>query len=145
MLSENDRRSIRAIIQEELKEALCRKITIERGPRNQGDPERTIREEEWNVLDFMAAYAPRIEASLRGMQEDVDRTKNNVAGSAAKIDAIGGILLGMEQAAKMLAGAADRIKQLKAGESAEKFLLNGGGADAERSNAELGGMERATF
>ena len=141
MLTQNDRNAIRAMIQEELKAALCRKITIERGPRAQGDPEKVIREEEWNVLDFLAVYLPKIEGALRGMQEDVDKTKNSVAGTSAKVSAIGNSLLGMEKAAKMLAVAADRIKQLKAGASAEKFLLNGGDVDAERSNAELGRVE----
>ena len=115
MLTKGDRDAIREIIREELKEALWRKITIERGPRQQGDPERVIKEEEWNVLDFMAAYAPRIEGALRGMQEDVDHAKNNVAGVIDRINAIGSTLLGMEQAACRLAEASDKVKLLNGG------------------------------
>ena len=63
MLTENDRKAIRAIVQEELRAALVRTVTVERGPRAQGDPEKVVREEQWNVLDFMAAYAPRIEGA----------------------------------------------------------------------------------
>lgn len=53
MLTKKDKREIREIIQEELKTALFRKITIERGPRKQGDPEKAIKEEDWNILDVI--------------------------------------------------------------------------------------------
>lgn len=122
MLTQNDRSAIRALIQDELKLALCRKITIERGPRTQGDPEKVIKEEEWNVLDFMAVYLPRIEGALRGMQEDVDKTKNTVAKTEEKIETVGKILLNMEQAAKMLAAASDQIRLLKAGDGLKLHL-----------------------
>jgi len=117
MLSKGDKEAIREIVRGELKEALCRMITIERGPRQQGDAEKVVREEQWNVLDFMAAYAPRIEAALRGMQEDVDRTKNNVAGVVDRINAIGSTLLGMEQAACRLADASGKVKLLYGGKN----------------------------
>lgn len=112
MLTQNDRNAIRDLIRDELKSALVRTITIERGPRQQGDPEKVIKEEQWNVLDFLAAYAPKIEAALRGMQEDVDKTKNAVAVSAMKVEAIGKILLGLEQSALRLAAAGDEVKRL---------------------------------
>jgi hypothetical protein len=108
-MKDKDKEEIRKIVQDELKLALCRKITIERGPSQQGDPEKVIKEEEWNVLDFMAAYAPRIEAALRGMQADVDRTKNKVLEQNAKIDVIGLTLLGLEKSARKLAGLSDSV------------------------------------
>lgn len=106
---------IRAIIQQELKLALCRTITIERGPRQQGDPEKVVKEEQWNVLDFMAAYLPKIEAALRGMQEDVDHAKNSVDEQAARIGAIGQVLLTMETSAKRLAAFSDYVRRLEGG------------------------------
>jgi len=109
-MNEKDRTEIRQIIQEELKESLCRMITIERGPRQQGDPEKVIKEEQWNVLDFLAAYAPRIEAALRGMQEDVDRTANSIAKQEERLLAIGQVLLSMEKSAKTLAEISDMVK-----------------------------------
>ena len=112
MLSKRDKEEIRNIIQGELKEALCRTITIERGPRQQGDPEKVVKEEQWNVLDFLATYLPRIEAALRGMQEDVDHAKNGVAVQGEKIAAIGQILLSMETAAKRQASILDQVRQL---------------------------------
>jgi hypothetical protein len=102
---------VRGVIREELKAALFRTITIERGPRQQGDPEKVVKEEQWNVLDFLAAYLPKLEGALRGLQEDTDKTKNRVSESVARLEAIGGILLGMESAAKTLAALSDRIKQ----------------------------------
>lgn len=121
MLTKKDKDEIRRIIQEELKGALCRMITIERGPRQQGDPEKVIKEEQWNVLDFMAAYAPRIEAALRGMQEDVDHAKNSVLAQGGKIAAIGNVLLGMEVAAKRLAAHADDIRTIDEGNAPRRL------------------------
>lgn len=115
MLTRNDREAIREMIREELREALCRTITIERGPRQQGDPEKVIKEEQWNVLDFMAAYAPKIEAALRGMQEDVERTKNKMDSLSSNMEIIGSVLLGMEQSAMQLAAASDRLDQVEEG------------------------------
>jgi len=85
---------------------LVRKVTIERGPRKQGDPGKVVKEEEWNILDFIGGYIPKVEASLRGMQEDVDMTKNRVI-------AVGKTLIGMEKAAMALANAADRVKLIR--------------------------------
>ncbi|MBW2024364.1 MAG: hypothetical protein JRH08_00745 [Deltaproteobacteria bacterium] len=111
MLSKKDKEEIRQMIQEELKAALFRKITIERGPRKQGDPEKVIKEEEWNVLDFLAAYLPRIEAAMRGMQEDLDHTKNKVETYNRKLEAVAQTLLGMEKAAKKVALLSDMIAE----------------------------------
>ena len=79
MLSKKDEEKIRKIIKDEIKEALNRKITIERGPRKHGDPEKVIKEEEWNILDFLAYYFPYMEGALRGVQADVDSSRNGVA------------------------------------------------------------------
>ena len=117
MLSKKDLENIRQIVREELKGALVRTVTIERGPEKQGDPEKVIREEEWNVLDFSAAYAPKIEAALRGMQADVDQTNNMVLKQAEQIEAIGGVLCSMEQSALKLAKASDTVTELKLVES----------------------------
>jgi len=111
MLSKKDKEEIRRMIQEELKAALFRKITIERGPRKQGDPEKVIKEEDWNVLDFLAAYLPRIEAAMRGMQEDLDHTKNKVDQYNEKLEIVGRTLLGIEKAAKKVALLSDMITE----------------------------------
>lgn len=114
-MRDKDKAEIREIIREELKAALCRTITIERGPRQQGDPEKVTKEEQWNVLDFLAAYLPKIEAALRGMQEDVDHAKNSVAEQSVRIGAIGQVLLTMETSAKRLAAFSDYVKTLELG------------------------------
>jgi hypothetical protein len=112
MLTQKDKREIRKIFQEELKTALLRTITIERGPKKQGDPEKVIKEEEWHVLDFLAAYLPKIEAALRGSQEDIDHAKNQVAEYNNKLEAVGQALLGMEGSARVMAQLADRARKL---------------------------------
>ena len=104
MLSKKDKEEIRAIIQEELKAALVRTVTIERGPRQQGDPEKVVRDEQWNVLDFFAAYAPKIEAALRGMQEDVDKASNKVDLVGGILTELSGALISIDKVSKRLEG-----------------------------------------
>jgi len=106
-MKEKDETRLREMIQEELKAALYRTITIEKGPEKQGDPEKVIKDEEWNVLDFFVVYLPKIEAALRGMQEDIDHTKNNLAANNGAMKVIGEILIAMEKSAKKLAQLSD--------------------------------------
>jgi len=113
MLTKKDKAAIQDLIREELSLALNRKITVERGPRQQGDPEKVIKEEDWNILDFLAIYLPRIEGSMRGMQEDLDKAKCDISIGNERIGAIGNILIGMENAAKQLAEFSDNIKMIK--------------------------------
>jgi len=108
MLSKRDREEIQKIVQDELKNALFRTITIERSARQQNEPEKVIRDEEWNVLDFLATYIPRIEGALRGLQEDVDKMKNHVATNNKNLEIVGKTLLSMEKAARILAIVAEK-------------------------------------
>lgn len=106
-MKEKDREEIRQLIREELKEALVRTVTVEYGPRKQGDPEKVIKEETWNVLDWFVTYLPRIEAALRGMQADIDKTKNRVLEQQEMIKVVGNTLLAMESSAKKIAMLSD--------------------------------------
>lgn len=107
-------KTLRKILREELALALTRTLLIETGPKKQGDPEEKVtREIQINMLDFWTEYTPRIEAALRGMQEDVDHASNNIVKQGEKINAIGSVLLGMETAAKRLADASDTIATLR--------------------------------
>jgi len=99
-MSKKLEQTIRRIVQEELHQALHRTITIERGPRQQEDSERVVRDEEWHVLDFLAAYLPKIEGALRGMQEDVDHVKNEAVMNTKKLQVIGETLLIAERRAQ---------------------------------------------
>lgn len=73
---------VKKLLQKELKEALTaflvREITVEKGPRKQGDPEKTIEKQKWNVLDFLCHYLPLVEGSNRGLQSDVNKTMNSI-------------------------------------------------------------------
>jgi len=114
-MRKKDREEIRQIIQEELKDALVRTVMVERGARKQGDPEKVVKEEEWNVLDWFVVYAPRIEAALRGMQEDVDKTANKVDAQREQLQTVGSVLMGMEKAAKRIARLGDVIDRKQIG------------------------------
>lgn len=97
MLSSKDKEFIRQIIREELKEALTaflvREITVEKGPRKQGDPEKTIEKEEWNVLDFLCYYLPLLEGSNRGLQSDVNIMTNKSQLVANEMNVISNALI----------------------------------------------------
>lgn len=104
-------KTLRKIIREELALALTRTLLVETGPKNQGDPEGKVTKEiNINMLDFWTEYAPKIEGALRGMQEDVDHTKNRVVEQSEKISAIGSVLIDMESSALKLAMASDSLK-----------------------------------
>lgn len=113
MLSRNDKKYIKDLIHNEFKEALFRTIQIERGPRKQNDPEKIVKEEEWNILEFLATYFPYLEGALRGNQKDVDELKNKMIDFNLKIEAVGKVLLGLENSALKLAKASDNLKKLK--------------------------------
>lgn len=114
-MTKKDKEEIRKIIQEELKAALVRTVMVERGARKQGDPEKVVKEEEWNVLEWFVVYAPLIEGALRGMQGDVSKVANKVDIQGVQIEALGNILIGMEDAAKKIAklGMAAEAKMIE--------------------------------
>jgi len=92
---------------------MTRKITVEYGPRKQGDPEKVIKEEDWNILDWLVRYMPYNEGALRGMQEDLSKAKNTIMSDyVPKLDAIGQIILAMENTARYLAEVATVAKAL---------------------------------
>lgn len=110
MLTKKDKEAIRQIFREEIALSHTRTLTIEYGPRKQGDPaDKVVKDVQVNMLDFWTEYAPKIEAALRGMQEDVDRTVNRVNEQGDKVDAIGATLLNMEHSAKIMAAISDQL------------------------------------
>lgn len=58
-----------------ISQALNRKIKIESGKDNPGGPP-VVKEEDWNILDFIAKMIPYQEGALRGMQADANKTFN---------------------------------------------------------------------
>jgi len=107
------------VVEKGMREALYRTITVVKGPRKQGDPEKRVETEEVHVLDFLCHYLPLIEASMRGMQADIGKTKNNVSRNNDQLqitnkvlETMGKTLLDMEASAKMIAMFSDGIKQL---------------------------------
>jgi len=96
MLSKGDRNWIKKTIQEEFKEALLWKITVDKGIRKPGDVERHYETEDVNVLAFLAKYLPFVEGALRGMQEDADKTNNKILDLPIKLESIASILMDSE-------------------------------------------------
>lgn len=118
-MRKKDIEEVRKIIQDEIKEAFVREFTVEKGKRQPGDPEKRFETMKMPVTDFLAHYIPLVEGALRGMQETVDRVKNNVNRNTAQLEqstrqleAVGNILIGMEKSAKLLAETSDAIKRL---------------------------------
>lgn len=103
------REELRGVIQEELNAALTRDITIRKAPP---DSEPYNETERWNVLDFMAGYLPHIQGALLGMQEDTNKANNKADNNAAKLQALGQTLAGMEQAAMSLVELRDSVRQI---------------------------------
>ncbi|MEW6670237.1 MAG: hypothetical protein AB1427_00955 [Thermodesulfobacteriota bacterium] len=99
-----------------------REMTIEDG---KSEPGRTIEKTvKVNVIDQIVKYLPFVEGALRGMQEDLDKTKNHVAGNNDRLQAIGNVLVGMEGSAKRLAEFSDMVKQIEAGNAEFSDKLN---------------------
>jgi hypothetical protein len=93
MLSQKDKEWIRRAIQEEFKEALLCNITVEKAPRKPDDIEKHYETEEINVLHFLARYLPFVEGSIRGIQEDANKTNNSISGLPEKLELISNILI----------------------------------------------------
>ena len=103
------REELRGVIQEELNAALTRDITIRKAPP---DSEPYNETERWNVLDFMAGYLPHIQGALLGMQEATNKANNKADNNAAKLQALGQTLAGMEQAAISLVELRDSVQRI---------------------------------
>lgn len=103
---------LREVVREELKGALVRTITVEKGPDGPGDPEKRIESKEMNILDFMAQYLPQVEGRLLGVQADMNKTKNTLERQIQGFNFIGKALLTIEQVAKDFATSSERLKKL---------------------------------
>jgi hypothetical protein len=103
MLDTEDKKWIKKTIRKEFKEALFREITIQKGVRKPDDIETHYETDNVNVLDFLAKYLPYIEAAVRGMQEDTDKSKNRSIETNSLVNAMSQILIGYEGSIKKLA------------------------------------------
>ena len=56
-------------------QALIRTVKVESGRDNPGGPP-VIKEEKWNILDFIAKMIPYQEGALRGIQSDSNKVFN---------------------------------------------------------------------
>ncbi len=77
MLSKGDKESIREMIREEFKEALFRKITIEKKATGPGEVDGNIETSTENMLDMLVVALPQWQQSMGLMEGEV--TKNTDA------------------------------------------------------------------
>ncbi len=120
------KKALREVVREELKAALVRTITVQRGPDRNGDPEQRVESVEVNVLDFLAKYLPDLEGRLLGVQSDVDQARNRVGELVEEQRLIHRTLLGLEQPLKRVAALSDAVRPaLEAMESNIKELPHG--------------------
>jgi hypothetical protein len=106
------REIVREVVREELRAALHREIDVVKAGRQQGEPESVTVRESWNVLDFLAYYLPHLEGALRGVQEDVDRAKNDVAGNTAKLQAVGDTLVSLHGSARQIVALSESMRTM---------------------------------
>ena len=107
---------VKKVVKEELQEALTaflvRDITVEKGPRKQGDPEKRVEKESINVLDWMCYYIPLIEGAIRGSQQDMNKVTNKSIKMSEQIQVIGDVLVGHENTVKQIAQFAQKLDVL---------------------------------
>jgi hypothetical protein len=117
LMKEKDKAELRKIIEEEIRKALQVTITWEKRRSDDGMPltHPEIKTEESDLSAFLHIYIPRLEASLRGMQEDIDRTKSNITtlieGNIKLVDSVrtmAEIMVSSERAIKTIADFADK-------------------------------------
>ena len=79
---------------------------------------------EVNVLDQIVKYLPYVEGAIRGIQEDVDKMKNNVAGNNERLRIVGETLIQMEQGARNISLFADKLKQIDIKNNGSGLLIH---------------------
>lgn len=122
MLSKKDEAKIRKIIQEELKDALFREITVERNiPDKKGDVPGRIEKSTSNLLDMLVVDVPRLAQSVAGAEEAANQARNRSIEALEKVNILGktiaavsGSIKTMARFSKMLddMGLLDQLQQV---------------------------------
>jgi hypothetical protein len=102
---------LRKIIREEVEKALTVKVTWEKKQNDDGTPlaHPEIKTTESNLCELLHHYIPRIEGAIRGMQEDIDKTKENlVTFSESHIE----MRKAMESVGRIMIAAESSIKEI---------------------------------
>ena len=76
---------------------LVRNVTLEKAARQNGEPEKTIKNEEMNILDFIAKYIPLVEGGFRGCQSDINKLTNRTIDVNEKIQIIAQMMVDSKQ------------------------------------------------
>jgi hypothetical protein len=109
MLSKNDKKwleeMIAAKVEAKIKEALTVKVRFERRRNTESGQPLAVPEIEVRDVYLPAhwvEFLPFHEAALRGVQETTDKAKNNTIKSIAAVEAMAGIMFGVENSIKQI-------------------------------------------
>ncbi len=123
MLSKNDKKWIREMMQGELKDwidsFLAYTVTVEKGSEGPGDIPGNIEEMQGKrgeadrvfVFDMLMIYLPKIAAAMRASQADAVAAKNKAIDASKGIEGVGQTLIGMEDSFERVAKFAAYLKK----------------------------------
>ena len=70
-----------------MSQAMTRTIKMESGRDNPGGPP-VVKEETWNMVDWLIKYMPHTEGALRGIQSDANKAANASIGVIQRFTAV---------------------------------------------------------
>jgi len=119
MLSKNDKKwlegKVEEIVQRELKDwiesFLKYEVTADKGSQGPGEVPGRIEKANIFVFDALMMYLPRIAAAMRGSQADAVIAKNRAIEAGNKVDALGQMMLDMEDSFKDVVKFAAYLKK----------------------------------
>jgi len=112
MLSRNDKKWLTEMMEAKIKEALTVKVRFEKKRNLETGQPLAVPEIEVREVYLPAhwiEFLPFYEASLRGVQETTDHAKNNSVKSIQAVEAMAGIIIGVENQIKSIGQFAEEI------------------------------------
>ena len=112
---------LRKIIREEVEKALTVKVTWEKRQNADGTPlaHPEVKTVDSNLCELLHHYIPRIEGAIRGIQQDMDKTKENLATFSEShiqmrkaMESVGRIMIAAESSIKELADFSKKTQLL---------------------------------
>ena len=123
---------LRKMIREEIEKALTVKFTWEKRQNDDGTPlaHPEIKTVDSNLCELLHHYIPRIEGAIRGMQQDIDKTKENLVTFSEShiemrkaMESVGRIMIATESSIKELADFSKKTRLfLTASSMARKMI-----------------------
>jgi len=93
-----------------ISQSMTRTIRMESGRDNPGGPP-VIKEETWNMVDWIIKYFPHVEGAMRGVQSDVSQAKNASIGTIHRFTTLVETIAPLAQIAKREIDAGQSYKE----------------------------------